>query len=235
MTFDCLIPLWIDKKYLAIFKIFLFSFMPLLICCLVILIRILIKALIFATKKFLKNQKKKIKNKFGVWKKLKLLFFSSIIVTFYGFYSRLIINTFILLKCISLNNSKTVFLQIDPNIECWINDGLHVNSIYFIFLPNLFIWCLGWPLFLYFVLIAKKYKEMKSIISKVSSRKKFNNFDQSKIEEVTMYDPTKNTDFIINSITHNNKHKIFPDNKKNKISVKYPSKKFLEEMKFLIF
>ena len=169
-NFDCFLSGYVDKENIEIFKIIIFSFFPLFICLLIVIIRLTARGISVLTESFSKK-KKKIKKLSSEY--FKILFFSSIIVTFYGFYTRLIVNTFTLLKCLSLDDSNRTYLQSDPNIQCWDSNDWHLTIIYFIFLPNLFIWCLGWPITLYIILFAKKYHETKSILTNISKKKRF--------------------------------------------------------------
>ena len=85
---------------------------------------------------------------------IKLVLISCLILVIYSFYPKLVYNTFALIKCISLDETQRVFLEIDPNIQCWESD--HYRYLLTIFLPNLLIYCVGWPLLLFSILYRKK-------------------------------------------------------------------------------
>ena len=87
---------------------------------------------------------------------------AAFIICTFNFYSQILINTFTMVKCMSLDESQRTFLLDDPDIECW-NSPKHNYLINDVFLPNLLIWCLGWPLTLFLMLRLYKRSYMKKM------------------------------------------------------------------------
>lgn len=149
---DCIIQKMFDAEDIAMMRIAIFSFVPLIIILALVFTRFF--ALLIPR---LKNKLKE-KNKFSI-------FFSCLILVIYSYYPKLVSNAFSLLKCVSLDNSGRQFLEVDPNIECW--GSTHNYYIIRIFVPNLLIWCLGWPiafglsLFIKRILSERSFKKMK--------------------------------------------------------------------------
>lgn len=172
-NFDCFLTGYIDKENMEVNKILLFSLFPILICVLLVLIRLSLLRISFLVYKKRQLKEENTKNTNLKAQETKTIVFASIIVVFYAFYSRLILNAFSLLKCINLDDSNRRFLAVDPNIQCWTYESVHPTLLISIFLPNLLIWCIGWPVFLYMILIVKRMKEIKTIKNTLSKRKKF--------------------------------------------------------------
>ena len=146
--FDCLIQDFVNIEDVVMTRMAFFSFFPLIIILALVLIRYLFLIIPFFKTKI--NEK----NKFSI-------FFACLILGIYTFYPKLVSNTFDMLKCITLDNSNREFLEVDPNIECW--GETHKFYILRIFLPNLLIWCLGWPIAFGFALIIKRRVEERSL------------------------------------------------------------------------
>ena len=72
-------------------------------------------------------------------------------------------NTLQLLKCINLDKNSLTFLELDPNIECWIDGGFHFLILKSLFLLNFCIWCVGWPLALYVYLKVKNVNAIDNL------------------------------------------------------------------------
>ena len=116
---------------------------------------------------------------------IRLYFGSCFLVAIYNFYSRLISNSFQLLQCMNLDQTSTTYLEIDPNIRCWETNGLHVHLLKVLFLPNLIIWCVGWPLTLY-VFLKFSYKVgIKFLKSKAGKTKRHSNFSRKYLPQAT--------------------------------------------------
>ena len=142
--YDCFLQRFFGPDKVVIMRITFFSFSPLLITFLLVIFFYICLMI------------PKIKNKMGEKNRLTILIFCFILVV-YNFYSKLVINAFTLLKCISLDDtSSRTFLEIDPNIECYAAD--HKFYLLIVFIPNLLIWCLGWPFFYGVILTFKKRK-----------------------------------------------------------------------------
>ena len=128
-SIDCFISGYASPEKIEFLKILMFSIFPFLICCLVILIRIFGKLIYMCRVYCFKKSQQEIKIVDEKIESFRVVIFSSVIVTFYSYYSRLILNAFILLKCITLDESQRTFLEIDPNVECW--SAFIFNLFYF--------------------------------------------------------------------------------------------------------
>ena len=111
---------------------------------------------------------KKVPKKSDITTKVYLLFGSCFLITIYNFYSRLIMNTLKMLKCISLDQSNQTFLELDPNIECWISNGYHMYLLKTLFSLNFLVWCLGWPISLCVLLKVKNIQAIQKIMRNFS-------------------------------------------------------------------
>ena len=181
---DCLINMFVEKENLVIARIAIFSFYPIIIFVILCLVRFL---LIFLSKLIKKNKKNK--------SNLKMIVISCLILVIYSFYPKLVYNAFSLLKCISLDDTNKLFLEINPNIQCWEND--HVKYILSIFLPNLLIYCLGWPLLLFLMLYRKKLTSLNEMIksfTETSGKLKMRESSYS-LERSVSKKNTKKTDY----------------------------------------
>lgn len=153
--FDCLLQKFVGSNNVPIARTVFFSFVPLIILFCLIGIRffvVLMACLI-----------PKLKNKVAE-KNLWSIFISCLVLVVYSFYPKLVFNTFTLLNCISLDESSRSFLEIDPNIECW--DKNHIYYILTIFLPNLLLWCLGWPFIYGLALFLRKRRVLRNLKKK---------------------------------------------------------------------
>ena len=166
-NFDCFISGYVDKSNIEAVKILLFSFLPIPVAIFVFSIRVIFNTV--HKRLVLKKLNKKAEN-------IQFILLSSFIVTLYAFYSRLILNAFSLLRCISIDDTKSAYLFADPNVECWTRESWHLTAIFFVFVPNLALWCIGWPLALYLILIIKRTTEIKKIQNSNSQRRRATNF-----------------------------------------------------------
>ena len=169
-NFDCFLTESVNPNSLQIAKIFSFSIFPLFVIILIFIIRFVAYSAYLVVKRKKNQEENKIK--------MKLILGSSIIVTIYNYYSRLIANTFRLLKCINLDQTSLTFLEIDPNIMCWETGGTHLYLLKTLFLPNLFIWCIGWPLFLVILLFFHNSKGLKQLRKKLAQTKRNSSFSK---------------------------------------------------------
>ena len=62
-------------------------------------------------------------------------------------YSRIVLNSFLMLKCVQIDDGPNMYLKIQPNVLCWQSDE-HKNLLIGVLVPCLFIWCIAWPIFL---------------------------------------------------------------------------------------
>ena len=92
------------------------------------------------------------------WRKLKrniyLIFQTLWIICVYNIYSKVVLNTFFLLKCIKLDESSDEYLENNPDILCWYSSE-HQQLLLGAFLPCLILWCLGWPFYIIKFLYSK--------------------------------------------------------------------------------
>lgn len=155
--FDCLIQQFVGSDNVPIARTVFFSFVPLIILLCLIMIRFFVV--------FVAGLIPKLRNKVAE-KNLLSIFISCFVLVVYSFYPKLVLNTFSLLKCISLDESGRSFLEIDPNIQCW--EKQHMYYILTVFLPNLLLWCLGWPFIYGLALFLRKRRVEKSLRKKKS-------------------------------------------------------------------
>lgn len=145
---DCLINKIVSKENLVIARIAIFSFFPLIVFLLLCIVRF---CFMIASQLIRKNQTPDIK----------LVLISCLILVIYSFYPKLVYNTFTLIKCIPLDDTERFFLEIDPNIQCWQSD--HYKYLFSIFLPNLLLYCVGWPILLFSMLYRKKVLSVRKV------------------------------------------------------------------------
>ena len=69
-------------------------------------------------------------------------------------YSRIVLNTFLILKCIRLDDSTNLYLEKLPDIVCW-HSNEHIKLLLGVLLPCLSIWCVAWPIYLLRLLYTK--------------------------------------------------------------------------------
>ena len=70
-------------------------------------------------------------------------------------YSRIVLNTFILLKCIQLDDSPYLYLESQPDVICW-ESFEHKELLLGVLLSFLSIWDIAWPIYLFSRLYKKK-------------------------------------------------------------------------------
>ena len=133
--FDCIIQGLVNKESLAITRVVVFSFFPLIVILMLFFIRIILICTPYIKTKMIE-------------KNLLNIIISCFVCVLYSFYPRLVSNAFSLIKCIDLDDSGRTFLEIDPNIQCW--QPMHMFYIKSIFVPNFLIWIIGW-LIVYFL------------------------------------------------------------------------------------
>ncbi len=97
--------------------------------------------------------------------KMNKIFQSLWIICVYNMYSRIVMNSFSILKCITIDDSKNTYLEKLPDVVCW-ESSEHKVLLLGIFIPSLSVWCIAWPLFLLRNLIIKK----KIILNSANSR-----------------------------------------------------------------
>lgn len=175
LNFDCFISDYVSKDLIPIIKVFLFSLLPFLVFLIIFLIRIIF--FIIITKILKKNQKNE-----SIAKEIPLYLSACFIITVYNFYSRLIANTFQLVKCLKLDQTSLTWLEMDPNIQCWESDGKHKYIVNALFYPNLIIWCIGWPISLILLLRYANYKGVTTIKKKMGRTRKNSNLKRVKQE-----------------------------------------------------
>ena len=98
------------------------------------------------------------------------------IVIIYNSYSRIVLRSLKLLKCINLDDTETLYLEADPDIICW-KSYEHRVLLLSAFLPSFLIWCIVWPLIILFALRKRSHrlkytKIFSSTITKISFLKK---------------------------------------------------------------
>jgi len=207
--FDCFLQKFVNADDIPITRSIFFSFFPLVIVFCLFFLRVLIIIMasgISKLKKFVKE-----KNIFSI-------LISCFILVVYSFYPKLVLNTFSLLKCISLDNSSTkTFLEMDPNIQCW--EEYHIYCLKSVFIPNLILWCLGWPL-IYGISLFYRNKKLGQLLKK---KKKFSRMERlSTLEKskkanstvVTTISNVKSENFHLKIlISDEEKDQIFQENK----------------------
>lgn len=168
LNFDCLVTDNFEAESMPTLKSAAFSFFPLLLFALILITRI-IWFLIGKIISFKKNKDKSQKIRQNAKKNRKnneviTIVAACFLVTVYNFYSRLIMNTLQILKCINLDQTQSTFLEFDPNIECWVDGGTHIFLIKTLFLLNFLLWCIGWPISLVLILKIKNYTHIKELM-----------------------------------------------------------------------
>lgn len=178
MNFDCFLNKHASQETIPILKLILFSFFPLLMFFSIAFIRIFVISFKRVFKIFYPNFRKDEKK--SMIKEIKAVIPICFIVSIYNFYSRITANTLKLLKCINLDQTSRTFLEIDPNIECWVDEGLHYFLLKTLFLLNFVLWCLGWPILILSILRIRKYKARQSITkaSTYGKRKKLSSSEK---------------------------------------------------------
>lgn len=161
-TLDCFIgPHFDSSDKLFLAKNILTFFEPIGLVILCFFLGTLFKEpILFLKKKFEFEHKKISKSDFRAFfqtkrilRRWRFYFFTLWVVVVYNAYSRILLKTFKILKCIVLDESGAVYLEDEPNILCWSSNE-HLMLIVTSFIPNLFFWCCLWPLLL--VLILRK-------------------------------------------------------------------------------
>ena len=161
MNYDCFITYSIPKESIPITKSLGFSLMPIVLFIILVIFRLFVLLI----KRILdKNRSKGNK----VSKEIYLILGACSLITVYNFYSRLIMNTLQLLKCINLDQSNLTYLELDPNIECWVDGGFHLYIVKTLFLLNFLLWCVGWPLMLFLLLKIRNYSHMRRLVRNLS-------------------------------------------------------------------
>lgn len=161
MNYDCFIPDAIQREDIPITKSVGFSLMPLLLFLILVLVRLLLLLLLRGI------LKRKSKEK-TVEKEIYLILGACLLITVYNFYSRLIMNTLELLKCINIDQTSLTYLELDPNIQCWVDGGYHTFIMKTLFACNFLLWCVGWPLTLSLLLKIKNYTHIRKLMKNLN-------------------------------------------------------------------
>lgn len=175
LNFDCFLSTSFKRESIPIAKVVIFSFFPLILFLILLVLRVFFLALSRLFSK-LQSKRKLKKKRINDEKKREIPFISEfflivgacLLITVYNYYSRLIMNTLQLLKCVELDQNIS-FLLLDPNIQCW--DGYHEYLLKTLFLLNFLLWCVGWPLFLFLLLKVKNYKSVRQFMKSISMLK----------------------------------------------------------------
>jgi hypothetical protein len=176
INYSCILIYIVDHEDLFLGKNVVLTFTPILMILLCIFFRCLMEGVYIVLAYLLMKKKKLTLEKYKTMthrSELKNKFFTRLIsvtiVIFYNVYSRILVNTVKLLSCISIDNtSEKLFLEMNPDIECYSDE--HKRYLYFIFIPNILVWCLGWPTLIYFVVTAKKSKSSENSFLKKFSQ-----------------------------------------------------------------
>ena len=169
LNFDCFLTNIVTPDSIPLFIVSAYSFLPFLVFSIILILRIIGNLFL---KLILKKKQPKVSTNIPFYMG------ACFIITIYNFYSRLITNTFQLLKCFNLDQTSLTFLEVDPNVMCWEDNGPHKYALKMIFLPNLLIWCIGWPLTLFFLLKIKNSQGLKNITKKIASNKRKSSFEK---------------------------------------------------------
>ncbi len=97
-----------------------------------------------------------------------IIFQSLWLIAVYNMYSRIVLNTFLLLKCVQLDDSPYLYLQQLPDVICW-HSYEHIKLLLGVLLPCLSIWCIAWPIYLFIKLYKKKENINRLILSATTS------------------------------------------------------------------
>ena len=93
--------------------------------------------------------------------------FILMIIVFYNFYPRLMLNAVKILSCISIDDSDLKFMEADISSECWGTD--HIIAIFLLCFSNVFIWGILTPALT--LVFASKLKKIENKTSNENLKK----------------------------------------------------------------